>query len=71
MRLLGLQFRAAAIVSGSVGLLVNVWVAGSLLAQGTHWVLASIVGIVLNSVWNYWITSVFVWKLNQRRRAAD
>jgi dolichol-phosphate mannosyltransferase len=103
LHLLGLQFRAAAIISGSVviavnfffnnaltyrssrlsgssllaglaafyvscliGLMVNVWVASSLLAQGTHWVLASIVGIILSSVWNYWITSVFVWKLNQR-----
>jgi dolichol-phosphate mannosyltransferase len=52
----------------SVGLLANVWVAKTLRSSGLHWVPAGLVGITIGSIWNYWMTSVFVWRVNRRRR---
>ncbi len=54
----------------SVGLLANVWVASTLRSSGVHWVPAGLVGIMIGSAWNYWMTSVFVWEVNRRRSAA-
>lgn len=51
----------------SIGLAANVWVANTLRSAGVHWVLASLAGVALGSVWNYWMTSVFVWRVNRRR----
>lgn len=53
-----------------VGLMANVWVADTLRSSGVHWVAASLVGITIGSAWNYWMTSVFVWGINSRRKAA-
>jgi dolichol-phosphate mannosyltransferase len=51
-----------------VGLLVNVRLALSLTAGGVPWLAAGSIGIVIGSVWNYWVTSVFVWRVNRARR---
>ncbi|MBD3730508.1 MAG: glycosyltransferase family 2 protein [Sphingomonadales bacterium] len=64
-RLAGLK----AIVSGwlgfcatcAVGALANVAVATLLQARGVHWVLAALAGILIASVWNYALSSKFVW----------
>ena len=45
----------------SLGLLTNVGSAAALKAMGFHAVLAVLVGIVLGSVWNFALSSRFVW----------
>ncbi len=44
-----------------VGALANVAIATLLQARGFHWVLAALAGIVIGSVWNYALSSRFVW----------
>lgn len=44
-----------------VGALANVAVASLLAARGFHWALAALAGIVIGSVWNYALSSRFVW----------
>ena len=53
----------------SIGLLTNIWVGAALRDTGVYWTFASTVGIVIGSVWNYWMTSAFVWGVNRRRAA--
>ncbi|WP_114520306.1 glycosyltransferase family 2 protein [Altererythrobacter sp. ZODW24] len=48
-------------VTCSIGALANVAVATLLEARGSHWVLAAMIGILLGSVWNYALSSRFVW----------
>ncbi len=45
----------------SVGLLANVGVAAVLVREGVHPYAAALAGIVLGSVWNYALSSRFVW----------
>ena len=45
----------------AVGALANVATATLLQARGLHWVLAALAGIVIGSVWNYALSSRFVW----------
>lgn len=45
----------------AVGALANVAVSGLLLARGIHWVPAALAGIVIAAVWNYALSSRFVW----------
>ncbi len=45
----------------SLGLLTNVGVAAALKTMGFHAIVAVIVGIVLGSVWNFALSSKFVW----------
>ena len=45
----------------SVGLLANVGVAGTLVRMGFHDYSAAIIGIVVGSVWNFALSSKFVW----------
>lgn len=45
----------------AVGALANVAVATLLEARGINWVLAALAGIVIGSVWNYALSSRFVW----------
>ncbi len=45
----------------SIGAFANVGVAEALVTRGVHWVLAAVVGIVIGSVWNYALSSKFVW----------
>jgi dolichol-phosphate mannosyltransferase len=53
-------------VACSIGLVANVQFAEKLAAFSVPWHLASLGGIVLASVWNYWVSSVFVWRVNRR-----
>ncbi|MET0180772.1 MAG: GtrA family protein, partial [Novosphingobium sp.] len=45
----------------AVGAVANVAVAGLLVARGGHWLLAAVAGIVVGAVWNYALSSRFVW----------
>lgn len=45
----------------AVGALANVATATLLYGRGVHWVLAALAGIVIGSVWNYALSSRFVW----------
>lgn len=50
-----------------VGLAVNLQLAHSLRLNGvTPW-LAGLLGITLSSVWNYWITTILVWRVHRKR----
>ncbi len=44
-----------------IGALANVAVASLLAARGVHWAGAALVGILIGSVWNYALSSRFVW----------
>jgi dolichol-phosphate mannosyltransferase len=48
-------------VTCSVGLLANVGVAAVLVREGLHLYAAALAGIVIGSVWNYALSSRFVW----------
>jgi dolichol-phosphate mannosyltransferase len=50
-----------------VGLWTNVKVAQALRETGISWYTAGLAGIVIGSVWNYWVSSVMVWRVNRRR----
>lgn len=45
----------------AVGALANVAVAGLLEARGANWAIAALAGILIGSVWNYALSSKFVW----------
>lgn len=45
----------------AIGAFANVGVAEALVAREVHWVLAAVAGIVIGSVWNYALSSRFVW----------
>jgi dolichol-phosphate mannosyltransferase len=45
----------------AVGALANIATATLLQGKGLHWVLAALAGIVIGSVWNYALSSRFVW----------
>jgi len=45
----------------AVGALANVAVASLLQARGLHWALATLSGILIGSVWNYALSSRFIW----------
>jgi len=47
---------------------VNLELAGGLRAQGVRAWVAGLLGIVLSSVWNYWMTTILVWRVYRRRR---
>jgi dolichol-phosphate mannosyltransferase len=50
-----------------VGLYLNVAVAESVRAASVWWLWASLAGLVVGSVWNYGVTSLFVWNVARRR----
>ncbi len=50
----------------SVGLALQVIVAHSLVTRGVTWYLATCVGIVAGSVWNYTMAFVFVWQMRRQ-----
>jgi dolichol-phosphate mannosyltransferase len=54
----------------SVGLLINLKIAEVLRGQQISWYMAGGVGIILGSVWNYWVSSILVWRVTRRRLAA-
>ncbi len=47
----------------SIGALSNIGVASYLFAENQTWWLAGVVGVVLGTVWNYAMTSVFTWRV--------
>jgi dolichol-phosphate mannosyltransferase len=47
----------------SIGALSNIGVASYLFAENQSWWLAGIIGVVLGTVWNYAMTSVFTWRV--------
>ncbi len=59
---LGIFYMACA-----VGLVVNVGLTRMLRSEGFQWYFASAAGLAVGSVWNYWISSLFVWRTNRRR----
>ncbi|AKM09569.1 glycosyltransferase family 2 protein [Croceicoccus naphthovorans] len=44
-----------------IGAFANVGVAEALVDRGVHWVVAAMAGIIIGSVWNYALSSRFVW----------
>jgi len=50
-----------------IGLFINLQLATRLESLGVPSLGAAATGMVLASVWNYWMTSVFVWQVNRRR----
>ena len=52
----------------SLGLYLNLRVASGLSEIGVRWILASLAGILLASVWNYSVGAILVWRINRRRR---
>jgi dolichol-phosphate mannosyltransferase len=56
-------------VACSVGGFANVGIAAYLFSKGAPWMLASFVGILLGSVWNYATTSRYTWAKPGRANA--
>ncbi len=52
----------------SFGAWANVTFARAILLSGAPWFLAGLAGVVISSVWNYSMTSLFTWQMPQRRR---
>jgi len=46
----------------SVGAFANVGIASYLFSMDTKWALAALAGILVGTVWNYAVTSVYTWK---------
>ena len=51
----------------SVALLAQLAVASALQRFGVHWIPATLIGIVIGSVWNYTIAAQLVWRVRRRR----
>ena len=49
----------------SLGLYLNLRVASGLSEMGVRWILASLAGILIASVWNYSVGAVLVWRINR------
>ena len=45
-----------------LGLIANVGVAAYTFSQHERWWIAGVAGVVVGSVWNYAISSIFTWK---------
>jgi dolichol-phosphate mannosyltransferase len=54
-------------VACSVGLVFNLGAAHGLRDFGLSWYSASLVGVIIGSVWNYWVTSLFIWEIGRHR----
>ena len=46
----------------ALGTVANVGIAGYVFARNEVWWLAGLAGVVVGSVWNYAVSSVFTWK---------
>jgi len=57
-------------VACTIGLLTNVRIADLLRSAHFSWYVAGFGGIVIGSVWNYWVTSIFVWRIYRKSRSA-
>lgn len=73
------SLRGSKLVSGlisfwlacSFGAWANVVVAHALLQSGVKWYVAAVAGIILSSVWNYSISSLFTWQMPLPERRAE
>jgi dolichol-phosphate mannosyltransferase len=73
------SLRGARLLSGvasfwlacSFGAWANVIFARALLQSGIAWYFAGLAGIILSSVWNYSISSLFTWQMPQPERPGD
>jgi dolichol-phosphate mannosyltransferase len=54
----------------SVGLAFNLTAAHGCRDYNIPWFWASLIGVVIGSVWNYWVTSLLIWQITRRRSAA-
>ena len=54
-------------IASCIGLLTNVELSQLLRSSGAPWYAASAAGLFVGSIWNYWVSSVFVWQVNRRR----
>jgi len=54
-------------LSCSVGLLAQVALAYSLQTAGVHWLLATLMGVLIGSVWNYSMAFLLVWHVKRHR----
>lgn len=52
----------------SIGLFLNLRVFQTLTSLAMPWYVAAVLGLAVGSVWNYWISSMFVWQVRRRRR---
>ncbi len=57
-------------IACSIGLFLNLRVLDTLTSVSVPWYLAAAAGLAVGSVWNYWISSMFVWQVRRRRREA-
>jgi dolichol-phosphate mannosyltransferase len=70
-RLTGARFLAGMTifyVACSVGLFVNLRVFEYLTGHSVPWYLAAAAGLAAGSVWNYWMSAMFVWQVRRRRK---
>jgi dolichol-phosphate mannosyltransferase len=58
-------------IACSFGAWADVVFAGALLHSGKPWYLAGLAGIILSSVWNYSIMSLFTWQMPRPAKTAD
>ena len=73
-RLHGRQFLMGLLVfyvACSIGLFLNLRVLDTLTSLSVPWYLAAVLGLAVGSVWNYWISSMFVWQVRRRRRGRE
>jgi dolichol-phosphate mannosyltransferase len=54
----------------SIGLAFNLTAAHGCRDYHMPWFWASLIGVVIGSVWNYWVTSLLIWQITRRRSAA-
>ena len=57
-------------VACSIGLFLNLRVFEAVTGISGAWYVAAALGLAVGSVWNYWISSMFVWQVRRRRRRA-
>jgi dolichol-phosphate mannosyltransferase len=53
-------------IACSLGALINVALASSLVQHGMLWWFAGLCGIAITSVWNYWVNTVLTWRRSGR-----
>jgi dolichol-phosphate mannosyltransferase len=54
-------------IGSGIGLAINASLSQLLRNNGLRWYAASVAGLIAGSVWNYWISLLFVWQVNRRR----
>lgn len=58
-------------VACSIGALVNIGLASSLVEYGVAWYVAGFAGLLVGSVWNFAVTAATTWRRRGRRSALD